>query len=148
MARPATRKNESTYSHEKVIRYLVALQPTDYRQSEVIVKLSTPMANGLQKSRFGRSTIDAILARYPGIEIKPIFSWSEKNTESYGLDLSKYYSIRFTGSIDAKTVAKSILQSEEVEYAEPRPILRLHFHPNDSLYSYQWNLPQIHMEQA
>jgi subtilisin family serine protease len=145
---PATGKNGSTYSREKVIRYLDSLRTTDYCQSEVIVKLRTPLANGLHKSGFGRTTIDAILAQYPGIDIKPIFSWTKKNIESDGLDLSKYYSIRYVGPIDAKTVAKSILQSDEVEYAEPRPYLRLHLHPNDSLYSYQWNLPQIHMERA
>lgn len=145
---PAAGKNGSTYSHEKVIRYLDSLRPDDYHQGEVIVKLRSPLTNGLHKSGFGRTTIDAILAQYQGIKIKPIFSFAKKNTASDRLDLSKYYSIQYTGPIDARAVAKSILQSDEVEYAEPRPYLRLHFQPNDSLYSYQWNLSQMHMEQA
>jgi hypothetical protein len=148
LALPAAGKNESPYSRDKVIRYLDSLRSTDYCQGEVIVKLRTPLVNGLQKSVFGRTTIDAILAQYSGIDIKPIFSFKKKNIESDGLDLSKYYSIRYAGPIDAKSVAKSILQSDEVEYAEPRPYMRLFFRPNDSLYNFQWNLQRIHMEQA
>ncbi len=141
-------KNLPTSSHKNVLQHLEQLRPSDYQQGEVIVKLRSALTGNLQKSAFGRKSIDKILQQYTGVNIKPIFS-SVKNKHALdGVDLSKYYSVYYAGPIDAKEVAKALLRSEDIEYAEPRVRLRIFFHPNDSLYAAQWHLPIIMADSA
>lgn len=141
-------KNNAIYSREQVINHLNSFQAKDYYPDEIIVKLKNPLIVGFQKSKSGIVSLHAVLAQFPGIDIKPLFPWVNKNNTSGGLDLSKYYRILLRNQMDIRKIAKSVMRLDEVEYAEPCPYLHLYTYPNDSLYSSQWNLNQINMEKA
>ncbi len=49
---------------------------------------------------------------------------------------------------DPVAAAKRLAGQRGVLYAEPDPIVRPRFRPNDRLYTYQWNFPKIGMEAA
>jgi len=52
------------------------------------------------------------------------------------------------GDSDPEAVARRLSQQPDVEYAQARYRVRPMFVPNDTLYSRQWNFPQIDLERA
>lgn len=50
--------------------------------------------------------------------------------------------------MDTISVATTLAEDPDVEYAEPNYIRQLHWRPNDTYYSEQWNLQALDMERA
>ena len=51
-------------------------------------------------------------------------------------------------SVDAEAAARELAARPDVEYAQPAYRVHAELKPNDTLYSKQWNLPDIDMERA
>jgi serine protease len=56
--------------------------------------------------------------------------------------------VTLAGDNDPEDVARRLSQQPDVEYAQARYRARPMFVPNDTLYSRQWNFPQIDLERA
>ena len=56
--------------------------------------------------------------------------------------------VTLAGDRDPEAVARRLSQQPDVEYAQARYRVRPMFVPNDTLYSRQWNFPQIDLERA
>lgn len=59
-----------------------------------------------------------------------------------------FHVMRIAEGVDPVAAAARVAQEPGVVYAEPDPIVRPLYRPNDPLYKYQWNLPKIQMEAA
>ena len=56
--------------------------------------------------------------------------------------------LRIDPAADAEAVAATLMEREDVEFAQAAYRVYPYFRPNDALYDRQWNFPAIGMEQA
>ncbi len=63
-------------------------------------------------------------------------------------DLSRIYTLEFSSPDDIRYILNAFGHDVNIEYAEPVPIMYPTEVPNDSLYSQEQHLPQIHAEEA
>lgn len=94
-------------------------------------------------------SVDNILKIMP---VKSIESWipaADDNDRDGEIMLDHILRICFdAGKASAEDLIYSLKSVSEILYAEPEPILRPDFIPNDPRYSSQWHLPQISADDA
>ncbi len=69
-------------------------------------------------------------------------------TRSVQPAFADFYLLRFDNDEDLAAVAATLAGEPGVIYAEPVPVARPLYQPNDPLYQYQWNLQQLDMERV
>jgi hypothetical protein len=69
-------------------------------------------------------------------------------TAGAALPYADFDIVTLAGGADPEAVARRLSEQPDVEYAQARYRVRPMFVPNDTLYSRQWNFPQIDVERA
>jgi len=69
-------------------------------------------------------------------------------TPGAALPYADFDIVTLAGGADPEAVARRLSEQPDVEYAQARYRVRPMFVPNDTLYSRQWNFPQIDVERA
>jgi serine protease len=124
-----------------------------YVPGEVIIKMKPSMQFRLGKATGGATTtgiasLDKVLTRFQGTELKPIFPNHSRPTLPGGVDLTQFYRFHYSAGSDPKNVAKVLQSTGAIEYAEPHYIRYLDFVPNDTYYGQQWHLSRIQADKA
>ncbi len=83
--------------------------------------------------------------------LAPIFNESAKANEVLGKNdfhAESYYQAKYSGDAKIETVINTLLQDENIAYAEPSYIHTTWYTPNDASYATQYYLPQVKASQA
>ncbi len=129
--------------------HLDRLPAGSYKQGEVIVRLRESVPAPLRKGVSGLPSLDMLLSRISATSFEPMFiGHTDPPSDPSMVDLSKYRVVRYAGPSDAAAVAKILMQSDDVEMAEPRLYRHASFTPNDPDFDSQYNLTQIKVSQA
>ncbi len=115
-----------------------------YYPDRVIVKLR-PMKLQIAKQSFGVRSLDLFAQRYGVKSIDAMFPHHAPPAPGKKIDLTRFYYMRYSQSVDPFSVAKELSARPEVEYAEPWFVYEVDksplFVPNDTFYlSQQWDL--------
>ncbi|MBD3290260.1 S8 family serine peptidase, partial [candidate division KSB1 bacterium] len=102
----------------------------DNSSTEIIVKFKSEMNKSLRKRDYLR-------------ESKPLFLRSENQS-----GLNRIYKIHIDSTEKIDRLLDILENDPAVEYAQRNHIFRVHTQPNDPLYSEQWYLQKISVEQA
>jgi len=117
----------------------------------VIVKLKLSASLAPQRTSFGISSLDEILARIDVRSIRP-FSISNGLQKASALEqefgLDRLYVIHFTLSEQPELLARELTQNPIVEYAEPYYVFPLDHTPNDPQIGQQWAISMMKMFDA
>lgn len=85
-------------------------------------------------------------------EIEPVFSPDVEATkfsvQGETNSLGNYYHVKYQGDVGIEAVINTLLQNDNVEYAEPSYIHTTWYTPNDGAYGTQFYLPQVKAPQA
>jgi serine protease len=124
-----------------------------YLPGEVIIKVKPSVQFSLGKAVGGAATtgiasLDGVLTRFQGTELKPIFPGHARPTSPGGVDLTQFYRFHYRDGSDPRNVAKALQSTGVVEYAEPQYIRYVDFVPNDTYYGQQWHLSKIKADSA
>ena len=121
-----------------------------FQKGVVTVKLKERLPRRLAKgtNTFGVSSVDEKLSRFGATGISERFIHKPIPENSELPDLSRIYKIELPENSDIEQVIKELSNDPNVEYAEPVYLSYLLEAPNDSLYSLQSHLQQIHAEEA
>lgn len=88
----------------------------------------------------------------PKAGVKKSFKQTVKNSPTVSViqfpDLSGIYILEVPDSLDVQMICDDFSNHPGVEYAYPDFQVKSHFSPDDTIYSEQWNLDRIQMEQA
>lgn len=108
---------------EPLLRPRARRTPTRYATDHIVVK-------------FSRGVSARALRAVPGVRevVRPRYA--------------DFHLVRLAEGQDPVTAAQRLSGEDGVVYAEPDPIVRPLYKPNDPLYSYQWNFQKINMEAA
>jgi serine protease len=125
----------------------------NYIPGEVIIKMKPNMQFSFGKAASGAATtgiasLDKVLTRFQGTELKPIFPGHARSTSPGGVDLTQFYRFHYSDGSDPRNVAKALQSTSAVEYAEPHYIRYVDFIPNDTDYGRQWHLSKIQANDA
>jgi|GEM_PF-653570 len=127
-------KNAREYLYVKNL--IIIKFKSDYHRDKALSKISSDLQN------ITRSTLE---------EEKLFDPRHVKNKTLYtNLGLGNIYRLKLNPGVDSRVIANKLKTLPEVEWAEPVYILPMHKsrqtteEPNDSLYSKQYFLPQIH----
>src|SRR3989304_2120579 len=107
----------------------------EYVSGEVIIKMKPGVQLRMGKTAAGAVTsgiasLDKVMTRFQGAELKPIFPDHARPTSSGGVDLTQFYRFHYRDGSDPKSVAKILHSTGATEYAEPRYIRYVNFVPN------------------
>lgn len=83
--------------------------------------------------------------------LEPIFVANSKANEVFSSNdfhAESYYHAKYEGNTDIEKVINTLLQSDNVAYAEPSYIHHTWYTPNDAAYANQFYLPQVKAPQA
>jgi serine protease len=123
-----------------------------YLPGKIIVKLSSTIITTKSKTKFGLSAVDSYLQQYSVQSIDKMFPDDMTDRSGRKIDLSKFYVINYTSPHDAFSVAKELLQYEEIQYAEPWFVYSMNAitacSVNDPSRSVQWGLTNILADSA
>jgi serine protease len=125
----------------------------NYLPGEVIIRMKPSMQFRLGKATGGATTtgiasLDKVLTRFQGTELKPIFPGHARPTSPGGMDLTQFYRFHYRDGSDPRNVAKALQSTGAIEYAEPHYIRYVDFVPNDTYYGQQWHLSKIQADSA
>ncbi|MBI4546346.1 MAG: S8 family serine peptidase [Ignavibacteriae bacterium] len=123
-----------------------------YRPDVVIIKLNADVTSSNAQGTFGASMLDNVVQRYSPISIERLFPNHSAPANGKGVDLTKFYIMKYTTPLDPFTVAEEISKLPDVHYAEPSFIYEtadaLTCRPNDQYRSDQWALNLIQADTA
>lgn len=131
--------------------FLVLLTPfiycqtsSDYINDEVIVKIKKNIIPNELIVDFSQ-LFDKNITNVNIISISPVFPYitSDKADDKLDIDLSRIYRIKYSPDYDSKMVAKILMSSDKLEYAEPYYIPKLLYMPNDPYKNNQYYLDII-----
>jgi subtilisin family serine protease len=122
-------------------------------QGEIIIKMKPSIQFRMGKTASGAVTtgiasLDKLMTRFQGAELRPIFPDHARPTPSGGVDLTQFYRLHYRDGSDPKSVAKILQSTGAIEYAEPHYIRYVNFVPNDPFFRSQWHLKKIQAENA
>jgi serine protease len=125
----------------------------NYVPGEVIIKMKPSAQLSLGKAAGGAATtgiasLDRVLTRFQGTDLKPIFPGHARPISLGGVDLTWFYRFHYRDGSDPRNVAKALQSTGAVEYAEPHYIRYVDFAPNDTYYGKQWHLSKIKADSA
>jgi serine protease len=120
---------------------------------ELIIKMKPNAHLSLGKGAGGTATtgiasLDKVLTRFQGTELKPIFPAHARPTSPGGVDLTRFYRFHYRDGSDPRNVTKALQSTGAIEYAEPHYIRYVDFVPNDTYYGQQWHLSKIQADKA
>jgi serine protease len=124
-----------------------------YVPGEVIIKMKPSVQFRLGKATGGATTtgiasLDKLLNRFQGTELKPMFPDHTKPAAPGGVDLTQFYRLHYRDGSDPRSVAKVLQSTGAIEYAEPHYIRYVDFVPNDPYYGLQWHLTKTKADSA
>jgi subtilisin family serine protease len=114
-----------------------------YVPGEVIVKYKQIPLN----AQAVESMMNGIMDR-PVAKVDKVFFQKNKISRVGATELDKIYKMTVAKETDIEWLCQRLMRSGQVEYAEPNYLFPVEAVPNDSLYSQQWHLPQIHAPEA
>lgn len=121
----------------------------DYLPNSLIIKFK----NGARLDGATQSTTAQLSANGISLSIlEPVFNQNAKsdqvliNEGNYQFD--RYYHAKYQGNASIETVINTLLQADNVEYAEPSYIHSAWYTPNDAAYGSQAYLTQVKAPQA
>lgn len=122
---------------------------TDYIKDEVIIKIKKNIKVD-ELSNILTQKINQNIDSIKLISISPVFpNITEKNADDkLNIDLSRIYRIKYSRDYDPKIIARLIMSSNKVEYAEPYYIPQLLYMPNDPFKNNQYYLNLIRAYEA
>lgn len=106
----------------------------------------------LRDGQTGIPAIDTLLARNPGLTIRPWLPASEPHEHVGDIYLNRIYQV--TGFPRSKAAAEQSLEAlardPQILYSEKEPLVKIKssYVPNDPLYSQQWWIRQIEAQEA
>jgi serine protease len=124
-----------------------------YVPGEIIIKMKSSPQFRLGKATSGAlvtgiASLDKLMNRFQGTELKPIFPGHPRPTAPGGVDLTQFYRFHYRNGSDPRSVAKVLQSTGAIEYAEPHYIRYVDFIPNDPYYGRQWHLRKIKADSA
>jgi serine protease len=124
-----------------------------YLPGEVIIKMKSSVQLKLGKTTAGAAatgiaSLDKLVNRFQGADLKPIFPDHTRPTTPGGVDLTQFYRLHYRDESDPRSVAKVLQSTGAIEYAEPHFIRYVNFIPNDTYYGQQWHLRKIKADSA
>ncbi|MCU0425665.1 MAG: S8 family serine peptidase [Candidatus Kapabacteria bacterium] len=152
---PGKRQPDGTFSPARF--YPIYRTPKGtYLENRLYVKMRQYVPIGKNGASLQSSAVMNILQRYGVRAIAPAIPKLNGNLQSYDPEgLGNVYSVRLEGNADVYDVCKELVQSPDVEYAEPVYLMQLHndstarrFTPNDPLFSRQYEWQRIDAERA
>ncbi len=111
-----------------------------YLSHTVVFQIKTPT----EKPSLNK--INSVLDSFNSLSTKKIFSQIKEDKTN---KLSRIYISKYTKDNDPFIVAKKLMETGQVDWAEPKFVYRTAFVPNDPDYStFQYSLPLIHAPEA
>jgi len=96
----------------------------------------------------GITSLDAVAIQYGVTELRKTFIMKESPKDPDATDLSRWYSVYFPTTLPPMTVVDAYQDCPEVEYAEPVPVQRACYTPNDPRLRSQWHLALCGFKEA
>lgn len=87
------------------------------------------------------ASLNEMLTRHNAIEVEKTFRMETPPNNPESPDLSRFYNVHFSDDVDIRTVLVDFNHCDGIELAEPAPLRRVAFVPNDPRYDSQWFLP-------
>jgi subtilisin family serine protease len=117
---------------------------SDYINDEVIVKIKKNINPDELIDDFSK-LFDKNISNVNIISIAPVFPYitSDETDDKLDIDLSRIYRIKYSPDYDAKIIAKILMSSNTLEYAEPYYIPQLLYIPDDPYKNNQYYLNLI-----
>lgn len=110
---------------------------------EVLARLKEDSAKELLNNK--GALFKEFSVKYGLTKAEPVFS---KESPSGKLGLASTLKLSFSENINSSKVIKQLNKDSRLVYAEPNYTAHFYSVPNDPLYSYQWNMKTIGMEEA
>jgi len=108
-----------------------------YVENEILVKFkeSTNIHNEIEALQ----KIKSYKLKYKLIDLKQLIT----STKDDSLGLTRIYKLTFFNKINMEQIVRLLMQSGDLEYAEPNYLLQLSASPNDPYFSMQWYLNNV-----
>ena len=143
--KPSTNNSSSTGSPQtRGLRYV---------PGEVIIKMKPSVQFRLGKTTGGAAatgiaSLDKLLNRFQGAELKSMFPNHTRPSTPGGVDLTLFYRFHYRDGSDPRSIAKVLQSTGAIEYAEPHYIRYVDLTPNDTYYGQQWHLKKTKADSA
>ncbi len=89
--------------------------------------------------------LNGLLTRYSVQKVEPVFSTTSLKNDAI---LQNIVKLTISNAQSTAEMVRHLQQDPSVVWAEPNHSFKIHFTPNDSLYSQQWAMQNIRMEAA
>lgn len=146
----AFKQDNAEFSSQKAkFKLPKGITEKDYLPNTLVVKFKS----GLKRN----ATTQSLAQGYDSEDVlfttvMPIFP-QERNikrsqVKDQNFDVESYYHIEYMGKANIEKVINTLLENEDIAYAEPRYINTVEYTPNDVAYSIQFYLPQVKAPEA
>ena len=92
--------------------------------------------------------LNELLLEYDAVEVEKVFRMKHTPKDPGIPDLSRFYHVYFSGDVELRSALRDFNRCEGIELAEPVPIHRTCFVPNDPRFHAQWYMEHCNFPEA